>query len=433
MTKMLERINDCRKRLKTTVEKNYVQILFVFLIIVNSIVMGLMTFNFVLDNDDIYHIFEAIDTSLLMVFTVELGINLFAYGIKEFFSDNWFVFDFLCITCSWLLSGITVIRAFRVFRAFRIFAKIDNLRKIISALTSTGEKMFSIVVVLASIFYIFAVMFTSMFGDCYEEGCYEEDNVDYFGRLDYSLFTLFSLMTMEGWIDVVRFTSKKYDWCWFPIIIFIMISAFVLLNLVVAVLCEALATLNAEADMEGCERYDEEEDVAKQPLYPGQEKIEKIMRIVEELHLRLDYIQRQIDSRDDKMSLQSRSTGLSSQDAVAFEVGSTLKEEDEELHDDTDDYTLLSGLNSSGTAMIKSLDDQGILNEVEKDIKEDEDDKDERKPPQNHNFEAKSEICSQEKILEDEIVDYQFLSDMKSVLNSMQETIYEKQSIRNKT
>eukprot|EP00815_Leptocylindrus_aporus_P003201 CAMPEP_0116069256 /NCGR_PEP_ID=MMETSP0322-20121206/12180_1 /TAXON_ID=163516 /ORGANISM="Leptocylindrus danicus var. apora, Strain B651" /LENGTH=257 /DNA_ID=CAMNT_0003556587 /DNA_START=557 /DNA_END=1327 /DNA_ORIENTATION=+ len=257
-----------------------------------------------------------------------------------------------------------------------------------------------------------------MFGDCYEEGCYEEDNVDYFGRLDYSLFTLFSLMTMEGWIDVVRFTSKKYDWCWFPIIIFIMISAFVLLNLVVAVLCEALATLNAEADMEGCERYDEEEEAAKQPFYPGQEKIEKIMRTVEELHLRLDYIQRQIDNRDDKMSLQSRSTGLSSQDAVAFEVGSTLKEEDEELHDDTDDYTLLSGLNSSGTAMIKSLDDQGILNVVEKDIKEDEDDKDERKPPQNHNFKAKSEIGSQEKILEDEIVDYQFLSDMKSVLNS---------------
>ena len=83
--------------------------------------------------------------------------------------------------------------------------------------------------------------------------------------------------------------------------------------------------------------------------------------------------------------------------------------------------------------MIKSLDDQGIFNVVEKDIKDDKDDKDQRKPPQNHDFEAKSEIGSQEEILEDENVDYQFLSDMKSVLNSMQEAIYEKQSIRNKT
>ena len=60
-------------------------------------------------------------------------------------------------------------------------------------------------------------MFTQLFGDCYEKGCYAEGEdgdlgVNYFGRLDYTMFTLFMLMSMENWSDIILMTGTRYSW-----------------------------------------------------------------------------------------------------------------------------------------------------------------------------------------------------------------------------
>ena len=70
------------------------------------------------------------------------------------------VFDFVSVVLSWVFASITYMRAFRVFRifrAFRVFAKVESLRRIIEALCNTGDQMFSILIVLGLIYYIFAV------------------------------------------------------------------------------------------------------------------------------------------------------------------------------------------------------------------------------------------------------------------------------------
>ena len=209
-------VDSFREKAKTIVQNERFQISIIGLIIFNSIMMGVATFDFVRYNPSVINAFEQIDMVMLIIFTIELGMNLFVYG-AEFFKDNWFVFDFVSIMLSWAFAGITIIRAFRVFRAFRLFARVGSLKKIISALMSTGEQMAAIVLVLALVFYIFAVMFTQLFGDCYEKGCYAEGEdgdlgVNYFGRLDYTMFTLFMLMSMENWSDIILMTGTRYSW-----------------------------------------------------------------------------------------------------------------------------------------------------------------------------------------------------------------------------
>lgn len=60
-------------------------------------------------------------------------------------------------------------------------------------------------------------------------------------------------MTMDDWYTIIKETQNKDEWAWFPIIIFMLISGLVMLNLVIAVLCEALAELESD------EAEDEEE------------------------------------------------------------------------------------------------------------------------------------------------------------------------------
>ena len=95
-------------------------------------------------------------------------------------------------------------------------------------------------------------------------GCYADGDddlgVNYFGRLDHTMFTLFMLMSMENWSDIIRMTDKEYPWAWIPLLTFMIISAFVMLNLVIAVLCEALSALKDETDeqTEATKKIDEE-------------------------------------------------------------------------------------------------------------------------------------------------------------------------------
>ena len=51
-------------------------------------------------------------------------------------------------------------------------------------------------------------------------------------------------MTMDDWYTIIKETQTEFPWAWFPIILFMLISGLVMLNLVIAVLCEALSELS---------------------------------------------------------------------------------------------------------------------------------------------------------------------------------------------
>jgi len=78
-----------RSRAKNFMQNETVQCVLIFMIVANSILMGIATFDFVDDDPFIKDHFELVDNILLFFFTVELAINLFAYGLYDFFRDNW--------------------------------------------------------------------------------------------------------------------------------------------------------------------------------------------------------------------------------------------------------------------------------------------------------------------------------------------------------
>lgn len=286
------KIGDCRGAIQAArklcgkcVNDTRVQIIIILLITVNSIMMGIATYSFVKDNPAMNKAFETTDLVFLIIFTVELALQFIYYGIR-FFLDGWLVFDFIIIVTSWSLSGIQVVRAFRIFRAFRLTTRVKVLKDLLTALFSVMPRMGAISLLLFLIFFIFAILMTSLWKDLYQDG---ETLEDYFGRLDATFFTLFQVLTLDNWASISREVMAVQSWAWLPMIAFILISAFIVVNLVIAVVCDAISALHGDqkASLMGQNTNDEDDDGDDNDQEPIQvdvkEKLHTLERQVEEL------------------------------------------------------------------------------------------------------------------------------------------------------
>ena len=89
-------------------------------------------------------------------------------------------------------------------------------------------------------FYIFAIMSTQLFGEKFPL---------WFGTLGESFYTLFQIMTLESWsMGIVRPVMDVYPYAWIFFVPFIFIVTFVMINLVVAIIVDAMAILNKEEE-----------------------------------------------------------------------------------------------------------------------------------------------------------------------------------------
>jgi Ion transport protein len=78
-------------------------------IIVNAVLMGIETFDFVTDNVVTDRVFNSIDNAFLSVFTVELILQLIYRGLSLFL-DGWLLFDFVIVLTSWSMENLQIIR-----------------------------------------------------------------------------------------------------------------------------------------------------------------------------------------------------------------------------------------------------------------------------------------------------------------------------------
>ena len=169
------------------------QMFILVLIAINSIMFGVATFPSVKDNVNAMSTFEKVDIAILVIFTIESLLQFTYNGFKRFFKDGWLVFDLTIVAISWASVEVYELRALRVFRAFRFITQVSILRNVVVALFSIVPAIMSIFTLLLLIFYIFAVMYTQLFKYYYAEGYTDQD---YFGRLDYTLFTLFQFLCL---------------------------------------------------------------------------------------------------------------------------------------------------------------------------------------------------------------------------------------------
>jgi hypothetical protein len=186
------RLNIGRKHIGRIVNDERVQSVALILIIINAIMLGVATFPVMKQNLNVMSKFELIDQIFLIIFTIEAALQLIYHG-WTIFKDGFLVFDVSIVVLSWALEGVKVARAFRIFRAFRLIARIGAMKKLILAVISVIPNLTGILMLQGLVFYIFGVMFTSLYKDASKEYDRKEQ---YFVALPDTLFTLFQMMTL---------------------------------------------------------------------------------------------------------------------------------------------------------------------------------------------------------------------------------------------
>jgi voltage-gated sodium channel len=148
------------------------------------------------------------------------------------------VFDFLVVAIALVPAGgqLAVLRALRVLRVLRILTIVPSMRRVVGGLLAAIPGLASIGMVLALVFYVFAVITTNLFGAAFP---------DWFGTLGRSLYTLFQVMTLESWsMGISRPVMEVFPYAWIFFIPFILIATFTMLNLFIGVIVSAMQTFS---------------------------------------------------------------------------------------------------------------------------------------------------------------------------------------------
>jgi len=225
-----------RARSSRLAQSSPFQRLVIGLILINAVTLGLETSDRVMGA--IGGILHVLDMVLLLVFTAELALRIFAFR-GGFFRDPWSLFDFAVIIIAWMpASGaLSVLRALRVLRVLRLISIVPSLRNVVEAMLAALPGMGSIMLLMGLVFYVSAVMATKLFGAEMEEQ---------FGTLGASLFTLFQLMTLDDWANIVKPATEAQPLALLFFMPFIIISTFVVLNLFIGVIVESIQSLRDE-------------------------------------------------------------------------------------------------------------------------------------------------------------------------------------------
>ena len=241
-----------KAKIEKLVESSKFQNFIMGLIVLNGITMGFETSkSLALEYGSFFTLFN---TFVITIFTIEIILRISVYK-TSFFKDPWSIFDFVIVAISLVpaSAGFEIFRVLRVLRLFRLITVVPQMRKIIVALLSVIPGIGAIAGLLTLFFYIFAIMSTQLFGEKFPE---------WFGTLGESFYTLFQIMTLESWsMGIVRPIMEAYPLAWVFFVPFIFLSTFIIVNLIIAIVVDAMNEMNASEEESIAQVSDKNDDI----------------------------------------------------------------------------------------------------------------------------------------------------------------------------
>lgn len=234
-----------RSALRSLVTHPTFERLVIGIIVINAITLGLETSPTVMAA--VGGFLQWVDFIIICFFVFEVAARMIAHG-RAFWRDPWSLFDtaVVAITLVPTTGNLSVLRALRILRVLRLVSAFPAVRRVVTGLLTAIPGMSSIIFLLMLINYIFAVLTTKLFG---------ADFPEMFGTIGASLYTLFQVMTLEGWSgSVVRPIMEVHPYAWAVFVPYIVIVTFAVLNLFIGIVVDAMQSQSEEARSNEAER-----------------------------------------------------------------------------------------------------------------------------------------------------------------------------------
>lgn len=206
------------------------------LLVLNMVVVGLLTEK-TIKQDYGSALLLFCDVSAV-IFLLEMLVRVLCTG-KDFWIGkdkrwNWFDLIITVISSASLFftsNAIVTLRMFRQFRILRIFSEFKNLRSILDGLMDSVSKLAWTSIFFFVMYYIYAVIGIDFYGEKYPQ---------WFDNIGTAMFTLFQLMTLEGWVSIAETVMVTHPWAWIYFMSFILIVSYILINLIVGIIVSSL-------------------------------------------------------------------------------------------------------------------------------------------------------------------------------------------------
>jgi len=186
--------------------------------------------------ENIANNFNILHNIILGAFVLEAIIKIIGHSPRpwEYFKSGWNIFDFSLIVLSLLpiASQFAMLgRVLRLLRVVRLINALPELRLIVETLVKSIPSMFHITILMSILFFIYGVLGFQLF---------HEHDPTHWRDLAYSLLTLFRIVTLEDWTDVMYKAMELSPAYALYFISFVVIGTFVVVNLFIAVVINNL-------------------------------------------------------------------------------------------------------------------------------------------------------------------------------------------------
>lgn len=139
------------------------------------------------------------------------------------------------------LSLLRMLRLLRLTRMVRLMRAVPELVTLLRSMALALRSVMSTLALLLIFIYIFAIIIKSQMPKTDDELLHEK-----FGRLSYSMWTLLCTGTFMDDITQVSSAMLQVSWALTALfIIFVMLSSFTVLNMLVGLLCEVISAISA--------------------------------------------------------------------------------------------------------------------------------------------------------------------------------------------
>ncbi|HED34648.1 MAG TPA: ion transporter [Gammaproteobacteria bacterium] len=229
-----------QQKIQTFINSSQFEKSIIGLILLNAIILGLETDAMILASYGEW--LELIQNIILLAFIIEaiLKISAVAPRLKLYFANGWNLFDFSVIVLSLVPATgelAMIARLARLLRVLRLTSTMPELRLIVTTLMRSIPSMGHIMLLMSIIFYVYAIAGYHLF---------HAHDPQHWGSLGIAILSLFRVVTLEDWTDLMYTALEQYEWAWIYFISFIFVGTFVIINLFIAVVINNLEKSKAE-------------------------------------------------------------------------------------------------------------------------------------------------------------------------------------------
>lgn len=261
-------------RLQALVQSGGFQHTITIVILLNAAVIGLDTSAAL--RDRWHEFFELLNELFLGVFILEAILKMGAVypRVRRYFQDGWNLFDFSIIVVSLIPAAgelATLARLARLLRVLRLVSSFPELRLIVATLIRSIPSMGHVLILMSIIFYVFGVAGYHLF---------HEVDPQHWRTLGISLLSLFRIVTLEDWTDIMYAAMATHGWAWIYFVSFVILGTFVVINLFIAVVLNNLDEAKTERLRE-IQQPPSSEDILRE-LRSTQEALQRLQAQLEQ-------------------------------------------------------------------------------------------------------------------------------------------------------